>query len=92
MSGVSSAVLGAIEQFLKKSNEDLIQCVAVKVANGRKTEERFVVLAKPCRLYTFTAAPRLKLVTGNHLLDLLEVRSTTLARRCRARATSPTTC
>lgn len=82
MSTVNSTVVTAIEQFLKKSNEELIQCMAMKVANGRKTEERYVALAKPCRLYTFTMAPRLKMVTGNHVLDLLEVRSTTLSELC----------
>ena len=82
MSTVNSTVLTAIEQFLKKSNEELIQCMAMKVVNGRKTEERYVALAKPCKLYTFTMSPRLKMVTGNHLLDLLEVRSTTLNELC----------
>jgi len=78
MSSVNSTVITAVEQFLKKNNEELIQCAAVKIAAGRKTEERFIALAKPCKIYTFTMAPRFKIVTSNHLLDLVELRSTTL--------------
>jgi len=78
MSSVSSAVLSSIEQFLKKSNEELIQCTGLKVAAGKKVEDRFVALAKPCKLYTFVTSPKFKVITTNHLLDLLEVRSATL--------------
>jgi len=78
MSSVSSAVLTQIEQFLKKSNEELIQCTSVKLNATKKPEDRFVALAKPCKLYTFVMAPKFKIVTSNHLLDLLEVHSATL--------------
>jgi len=78
MSSVNTTVLNAIEQHLKKSNEELIQCTTMKIAAGKKTEERFIALAKPCKIYTFVMVPRFKIVTSNHLLDLLELRSTTL--------------
>jgi len=78
MSSVNSTVLGAVEQFLKRSGEELIHCTTMKLTVGKKVEERFIALAKPCKLYTFVMAPRFKVVTGNHLLDLVELRSTTL--------------
>jgi len=83
---VTSAVLSAIEQFLRKNNEELIQCTALKMAGGGgkkdKAEDRFVALAKPCKLYTFVNAPKFKIVTTNHILDLLEVRSSNLKELC----------
>jgi len=71
-------VLSQVEQFLKKNNEDLLQCTSMKINAGKKVEERYVALAKPCKLYTFVMAPKFKVMTSNHLLDLLELRSTTL--------------